>query len=100
MNKKLKSTKLTLNPLSYEQAVSAFLKVKPEPKQLKRKKNEKILEIVPKPSGTQPRIPSGEAASGSDGLFEAVVLYHQTSPSSFPGKGNDKQHVIAINKRL
>jgi len=30
--KKLKTTKLTLNPLSYEQAVSAFLKVKPEPK--------------------------------------------------------------------
>jgi hypothetical protein len=41
MNKKLKSTKLTLNPLSYEQAVSAFLKVKPEPKKRKKASDDK-----------------------------------------------------------
>jgi len=36
MNKKLKPTKLTL-PLSYEQGVSAFLKVKPEHKKPRKK---------------------------------------------------------------
>ena len=52
-----------------------------------------------RPSGMQNRIPSGEAASGSDGLFEAVIAYHETCPGGFSGKRNDKQHVIAINER-
>jgi len=51
-----------------------------------------------KPSGMQNRIPSGEAALGSDGLFEAVVAYHEARPSSLSGKRNDKKHVIAINE--
>lgn len=52
------------------------------------------------PLGTQIRIPSGEAASGSDGLFEAVITYHEGGPSGLPGKRNDKKHVIAIDERL
>lgn len=52
------------------------------------------------PAGTQVRIPAGSAASGSDGLFEAVITYHEARPSGLPGKRNDKKHVIAINERL
>jgi hypothetical protein len=52
------------------------------------------------PLGMQNRIPSGEAASGSDGLFEAVIAYHETGPSSLSGKRNDKKHVVAINERF
>ncbi len=52
-----------------------------------------------KPLGTQIRIPAGEAASGSDGLFEAVIGDHQARPSSLSGNGNDKKLVIAINER-
>jgi len=51
-------------------------------------------------AGMQDRIPSGQAASGSDRLFEAVITDHQASPSSFPSQSKDKQHVIRINERL
>jgi hypothetical protein len=50
------------------------------------------------PLGMQVRIPAGEAASGSDGLFEAVIAYHEARPSSLSGKRNDKKHVVAINE--
>jgi hypothetical protein len=51
------------------------------------------------PSGMREHIPSGEAALGSDGLFEAVSAYHEASPSGLTSKGNDKKHVVAIDKR-
>jgi len=63
-------------------------------------KNKKLNPESDIPLGTQNRIPSGEAASGSDGLFEASIAYHEARPSSLPSKRNDKQHVIAIDKRL
>lgn len=52
------------------------------------------------PLGTQLRVPPGHSASGSDGLFEAVIAYHETRPSSLASKRNDKKHVVAINERL
>jgi hypothetical protein len=52
------------------------------------------------PSGMRRHIPSGEAALGSDGLFEAVSTYHEASPSGLAGKRDDKKHVVAIDKRL
>jgi hypothetical protein len=57
------------------------------------------IELDERPSGMQERIPSGEAASGSDGLYEAVIAYHEAGPSSLSGKGNNEKHVIAINER-
>jgi hypothetical protein len=56
-----------------------------------------------KPFGMRKLIPSGEAALGSDGLFEAVIgyhVYHEAGPCDLPGKCNDKKHVIAINERI
>ena len=87
--------------LQYDEAVSAFLKVKPEPKKSLCGKMRKEHNPEPdRPLGMQERIPSGEAALGSDGLFEAVIAYHEAGPSGLTRKRNDKKHVIAINERL
>jgi len=53
-----------------------------------------------KPFGMRELIPSGEAALGSDGLFEAVIGYHEAGPCDLSGKCNDKKHVIAINEHI
>lgn len=53
-----------------------------------------------RPSGMQNRIPSGEAPSGSEGLFERIGTDHEARPCGLASKSNDKQHVIAIDKRL
>jgi hypothetical protein len=52
------------------------------------------------PSGTQDRVPSGESLSGSDGLFEAVVAYHERCPGRLTRKTHDKQHIVVINERF
>jgi hypothetical protein len=52
-----------------------------------------------RPSGTQNRVPSGTASSGSEELFNNAAVGHEASPSSFTGKRHDKQHVVAIDKR-
>jgi len=52
------------------------------------------------PSGMQNRIPSGHTPSGSEGLFERIGADHEARPSSLASKSNDKQHVVAIDKRL
>jgi hypothetical protein len=53
-----------------------------------------------RPSGMLNRIPSGESTSGSDGLFESVVANHEARPCSLPGKRDNQQHVVSIDKRL
>lgn len=55
---------------------------------------------VGRPSGMQNRIPSGDTPSGSEGLFERIVTDHEARPSSLTSKGNDKKHIVAIDKRL
>ena len=50
------------------------------------------------PEETRSRIPSGEAASGSDGLFEAVVGHHEACPSGLPGERDNEKHVVAIDE--
>lgn len=51
-----------------------------------------------RPSGMQNRIPSGEAPSGSEGLFERIVTGHEARRCGLPSKRNDKKHVVAIDK--
>lgn len=46
------------------------------------------------------RIPSGNTPSGSEGLFEGIVGHHEASPCGLTSERNDKQHVVAIDKRL
>jgi hypothetical protein len=53
-----------------------------------------------RPSGMQDRIPSGDTPSSSEGLFERLITDHEARPSSLPSKRNDKQHIVAIDKRL
>jgi hypothetical protein len=53
-----------------------------------------------KPSGMQNRIPSGETPSSSEGLFERIGTDHEARPGGLTSKRNDKQHVVAIDKRL
>jgi len=52
-----------------------------------------------RPSGMQNRIPSGETPSSGEGLFERIVTHHEARPSGLTGKRNDKQHIVAIDKR-
>jgi hypothetical protein len=59
-----------------------------------------IKHAIEMKEGMQGRTPSGEAASGSDGLFEAVSTYHEASPGGLSGKRDDKKHVVAIDKGL
>jgi hypothetical protein len=40
--------------------------------------------------GTQDRIPSGSAASGSDELFECIRIHHKARPSSLTSETSDK----------
>jgi hypothetical protein len=51
------------------------------------------------PAETRHRIPAGEAALGSDRLFERAVTHHEGRPSGFSGESNHQKHVVCINKR-
>ena len=89
--------RLSPDDLQAQEAITGKLAVPAQDAHQNQTQSKPAIEMN---EGMHGRIPSGEAALGSDGLFEAVSTHHEASPGGLSGKRDDKKHVVAIDKRL